>query len=94
MIGRAMIVSDGVSHRVLFLQSKVVTDDSGADVIRKDITHREIPAPTKDAAVKAAKSVGTDLSREPYSETGAAPKAGSLSVVGVFGAPAALPKAK
>lgn len=94
MNARAIVISDSVTHRVLFLLAKVATDDSGNQVIVNSMTHREIAAPTKDAAVKAAKSIGTDLSRETYAETGAVPSQGRLVIVGAFGLPPALPATK
>lgn len=91
---KAMIVTDGSVSRVVFLQSKVLVGDDGNEFISRAMTHREIPAPTKDAAIKAANSIGVNLSREAYAETGSKPVAGALTVVGTFGAPASLPKVK
>lgn len=91
---KAMILSDSLVHRVVFLQDKVLLAENGSKSLAEVMTHREIPAPTRDAAVKAAKSIGTDLSRETFAETGAKVSAGSLTVVGTFGAPPSLPKAK
>jgi len=91
---KAMIVTDGIASRVIFLQSKVLVGDDGGEFISRAMTHREIPAPTKDAATKAANSVGVNLSREVYAETGSKPVAGALTVVGTFGSAASLPKVK
>lgn len=91
---KAMIVTDGSISRVIFLQSKVLVGDDGNEFISRTLAHREIPAPTKEAAVRAASSIGVNLSREVYAETGSKPVTGAITVVGTFGSPASLPKVK
>lgn len=93
MVSTAILVSDGISHRVIFTLDKVVTEN-GSKRIVSSMTHREVGSPTRDAAVKAAKSIGVDLTGESYTETGAKPAEGRITVVGAFGLPPALPAKK
>lgn len=85
----ALLLSDGETHRVMYLNDTVETVD-GNKVIKSILTHKTIAAPTRETAEAALKAI----KGLPFASTGVAPVKGSVVVVGTWGADPVLPTGK